>query len=225
MQFRFEDILKNMIPGSLIIFSLIFYFLAPLTGIEFQLFLKNYVQNYSAVIVVVFFIVSYLSGYIMDALASWGEYYAIYKVFGTPAYKLFKQAGTRMIFQNSDLVLNNLDNEYKIYERKMIATDLKTLTKKEASALFKLANVYSQRCSDDLTKQKLKEYYYAYIFSRNIFFSVFISSIIYLITPFNHLNLFLLLFILVLNTIFFIRRKDKAYYFSRQILIACTKIV
>jgi hypothetical protein len=120
-----------------------------------------------------------------------------------------------MIFQNSDLVLNNLDKEYKIYERKIIATDLKTLTKKEASALFKLANVYSQRCSDDLTKQKLKEYYYAYIFSRNIFFLVFISSIIYLITPFNHLNLFLLLFILVLNTIFFIRRKDKAYYFSR----------
>ena len=224
MQFRFEDILKNMIPGSLIIFSLIFYFLAPLTGIEFQLFLKNYVQNYSAVIVVVFFIVGYLSGYIIDALASWGEYYTIYKVAGTPAYKLFKQAGTRLTFQNTDLVLSNLDKEYKIYERKIIATNLKTLTKREASALFKLANIYSQRCSDDVTKQKLKEYYYAYIFSRNIFFSVFSSSIIYLITPFNHLNLFLLLFILVLNVIFFIRRKDKAYYFSRQILIACTKI-
>jgi 3-methyladenine DNA glycosylase AlkC len=63
-------------------------------------------------------------------------------VAGTPAYKLFKQAGTRLTFQNSDLVLSNLNKEYKIYERKIITTNLKTLTKREASALFKLANIY-----------------------------------------------------------------------------------
>ena len=127
MQFRFEDILKNMIPGSVIIFSLIFYFFTPLTPIAIQSFLKNYIQDYSAVIVVIFFIISYIGGYIIDALASWGEYYTIYKVAGTPAYKLFKQLGNRMTFQNSDLVLYNLNKEYKIYERKIIKADLKTL--------------------------------------------------------------------------------------------------
>jgi hypothetical protein len=121
------------------------------------------------------------------------------------------------------LVLFNIDQEYKIYERKTIANDLKTLTKKEASDLFKLANVYFQRYSDDLTKEKLKEYYYAYIFSRNIFFSAIISSIIYTIAPVNHLNIFGLLFLLILNIILLIRRRDKAYYYSRQVLIACTK--
>ena len=223
MQFRFEDILKNIIPGSLLIFALIFCFFAPLTENEFQIFSRNYIRDFSAIIIIVFFTACYLSGYVIDALASWGEYYIIYKIFGTPAYKLFKKSGSRITFLNTDLVLFNIDQEYKIYERKTIVNDLKTLTKKEASDLFKLANVYSQRCSDDLTKEKLKEYYYAYIFSRNIFFSAIISSIIYIIAPVNHLNIFGLLFLLILNIILLIRRRDKAYYYSRQVLIACTK--
>jgi hypothetical protein len=224
MEFRFEDIVKNIIPGSLLILSLIFYFLEPLTPGEFKIFLINYIKDYSAVLIVAFLSACYLCGYIIDALASWGEHYIIYKALGTPAYKLFKEEGNRITFNLSDAVLQNLDQQYNIYERKIITGKTKAFTKKQASDLFKLANIFSQRCSDDLTKQKLKEYYYSYIFSRNIFFSVIFSSIVLLMAAYDHINFFILVLLVLLNILLFVRRRDKAYYYSRQVLIACTKI-
>jgi hypothetical protein len=225
MEFRFEDITKNVIPGSLLTLSLIYYFLEQLTPAEFQIFLVNYIKDYSAVLIVVFLFAFYLCGYIVDALASWGEHYIIYKTLGTPAYKLFKEKGNRITFHLSAEVLQNLDRQYKIYDKKIISSDIKRLTKNQASELFKFASIFSERCSDDLTKQKLKEYYYSYIFSRNIFFSVFFSSIILIVASYDHLSFFALLSLIMLNVLLFIRRRDKSYYYSRQILIACTKIV
>jgi len=170
MEFRFEDIAKNIIPGSLLTLSLIFYFLEPLTPGELQIFLINYIKDYSTVLIVVFLFAFYLCGYIIDALASWGEHYIIYKAFGTPAYKLFKGAAKRITFHLSGEVLQNLDQQFKIYDKKIIIGETKALTKNQASELFKLASIFSQRCSDDLTKQKLKEYYYSYIYLQSKYF-------------------------------------------------------
>ena len=59
MEFRFEDITKNVIPGSLLTLSLIYYFLEQLTPAEFQIFLINHIKDYSAVLIVVFLFAFY----------------------------------------------------------------------------------------------------------------------------------------------------------------------
>jgi hypothetical protein len=223
MEFRFEDILKNIIPGFLVVCSLLLYYLSPLSQSEFQTLLNIYVKDYSAVVLVLLLSLSYVCGYIIDALSSWLEHYIIYKILGTPAYKLIKGIGKRITFNLSGNVIQNLDLNYKIYERKIIDHEISALSKKQAANLFKLASIFSERSADDVTKQKLKEYYYAYIFSRNIFFSVFFSSIIVIMGSYQRLHWAAIIIIIILNVLLFFRRRDKSYYYSRQILIACTK--
>src|SRR4051794_33203766 len=95
MEFRFEDILKNIIPGALLLTSLIFAIVAPLPITTVEAFLKSDIKEYSEILLVSFLVVSYLFGYLIDAISSWAEHYLIHKTFGSPSYNLLTGKGER----------------------------------------------------------------------------------------------------------------------------------
>jgi hypothetical protein len=112
MEFRFEDILKNIIPGMITCFGLSIFFLSNYSYTDIQKTISSDIKEYSEIILVLLLVCCYLVGYCVDALSSVLEHYCIYAIFGTPTLKLLKGKGRRIFLSNYTEVLQNIKRKY-----------------------------------------------------------------------------------------------------------------
>ncbi len=208
MEFRFEDILKNIIPGSIIFTGVILIILNQITFDCMIEILKSDLKEYSEILLFASLTAIYLFGYINDSISSILEN-ILYKIIKKPSYYLLTNSGkiSRLKIANLDAVLEKIKEKFEIEITNLEGTDLNT------SKAFKLIN----QCKKD--NDSLKEYYFSYIFSRNIFFaSIFLS--IAIVTS-NHLKLewFSYPIVLCILTILYLRRIEKSFYYSRRVIL------
>ena len=209
MEFRFEDILKKIIPGSIVFTGVLLIILNQITFDCMIEIVKSDLKEYSEILLFIILIISYLLGYLNDSISSMFENYILYKIIKKPSYYLLTNSCkiNKLKIANLDEVLNKINEKFKIKIECLEKTDL------NSSQAFKLINQCKK--DDDL----LKEYYFSYIFSRNIFFaSIFLS--IAIVTS-NHLNLewFSYPIILCILTILYFRRIEKSFYYSRRVIV------
>ena len=219
MEFRFEDILKNIIPGFVLLVGLIFFFYGGRTYDEFQKFISSGYKDYSEVILVLLLIICYLLGFLADAVGSRLEKHCIYAIFGTPSLKLLQNKGRRIKLVNYQEILNNI-----VLKCHLTSVTLSTLDRahkiKSTTLLFQHANSLKDLNPNEKIKEKVKEYYFSYIFSRNILFAYLISFILIIFSIRNLLTTTVYVFLIITLFILFLRRMEKSFYYSRQVLIA-----
>lgn len=209
MEFRFEDILKKIIPGSIVFIGVLLIILNQITFDCMIEILKSDLKEYSEILLFIILIVSYLFGYLNDSISSTFENYILYKIINKPSYYLLTNSCkiNKLKIANLDEVLNKINEKFKIKIQILEKTDL------NSSQAFKLIN----QCKKD--DDSLKEYYFSYIFSRNIFFAFIFLSIA--IVTSIHLNLawYSYLILLLILIILYIRRYEKSFYYSRKVII------
>jgi hypothetical protein len=216
MEFKGQDLLKNVVPGFLVIIVLLGcgFSLGDLGEVAERYELKEFGECMLALLLVTGFIF----GYLIDAIASWFEYYILYSIFPRPSYMLLRGKAKRLSMDNRSAVFENLKNsnaDFKTYK-------IETLTKKEAFEVFKCANRTKDKNESDVMKSRLNEYYFSYIFSRNLLIAFFIStiiSLIYFIHEYEY-EYPILIGSIIFTFIMCIRWRDKAFYYSRQVLYA-----
>lgn len=208
MEFRFEDILKNIMPGSIVFTGVLLIILNQITFDCMIEILKSDLKEYSEILLFIILIASYLFGYLNDSISSTLEH-ILYKIIKKPSYYLLTNSCKRnkVKLANLDDVLKKIKEKFDIKIESLEKTDL------NSTKAFKLIN----QCKKD--DDSLKEFYFSYIFSRNILFaSIFLS--IAIITS-NHLNLewFSYPIILCILTVLYFRRIEKSFYYSRRVIV------
>jgi hypothetical protein len=229
MKFRFEDFLKNIIPGIILMVGVgLFLIDKPAQLAQGGAILPSYLKEFPELTVLLFLVLSYLVGYINDGLSSWLEYYCIYYFLGTPALRLLRGKGKRISLVTNTGILSHLKTVESLTDDDINITDGAWCyyrafwsSKNKVIALFKHANNLKDSNPQAGIGEKIKDYYYAYIFSRNLFFSSLFSSVLIFITFYNSLSWKVVVTIILINLFLGIRRRDKSYYYTRNILLAC----
>lgn len=111
MEFRIEDILKNIIPGMIFIIGILILYFNGFSYPDFIKFISTDIKEYSEIILVLLLVASYIAGYLVDSLSSILEHYCIYKIFGTPSLKLLTGKGDRIKLVNHVAVLDNINTK------------------------------------------------------------------------------------------------------------------
>lgn len=205
MEFRIQDVLKHILPGGAILLT-IFLLFSKTGSFDASNFYITYIKDTGELWVFIFLIVAYFCGYLNDAISSQLEYWG-YKLINRPSFSL----------------LNDRNKRYKLVQKNDIfaalsATARPISTKEECHKLFLLANAKKDMNPSEAIKEKVKEYYNSYVFSRNMLTaSVVITSVLFYLFGFSFFTLSTSLAILVL----FRRWRQKAYCYSRQVFYAC----
>lgn len=228
MKFRFEDFLKNIIPGMILLIGICIYMIGYPVKLDKPKDLGFEPKEFSELIILVFLVLSYLLGYLNDGLSSWLENYVIYRLFGSPTLRLLRGKGKRLLLIGHTTILTHLKTKcslssdaIQIDDGFWIGTKSLSTSRERARLLFKYANDLKDSNSSEIIKDKLNEYYYAYVFSRNLFFSYLFTLTLSIITWHGFLNVkFAIISVLILFFLGF-RRRDKSFYYSRSVLLAC----
>ena len=218
MEFRFEDILKNLIPGSVLscVIALVCF---NTFGAQEFIIIANELKDYTAIILLGILICCYIVGYINDSLSSFLEYHIIHKLFGRPSYKLLTGKSERYWLVNHEDIIANVKNKFP-NDKSLVFINKKVQDQKVAAKIFKYASILKIKNDKGEVIAMVRENYYSYIFSRNLFFSVLFSSIILIIRYYHSLTIFnYFLFSLIIILLSY-RRRERDYYNTRYILIA-----
>ena len=216
MEFRIQDLLKYVIPGMLILtVILIGNIISNITVFPDKV--PESVKDLSAILLLVFLAVSYTFGYFLDGLASLIEK-GLYAWLSKPSFELFNGTNKSYKLNDAEKIVKFLCNNMNI----MVVPAL--ITKEFAVLLFKTANVSKDKNPSDVIRERVNEYYSAYIFSRNLMATLFLSfiyCIILLIFADRSVTLtlyfILLSFLLMLSLV---RWRMRGYYYSRQVIYA-----
>lgn len=218
MDFRFKDILKNILPGLLL---LIVFIVSIVLSVGYEYFVVHYLtpwKNYQQIILIVLLAFAYMLGYLIDGLASYAEYYIIYKYFGTPTLFLLRGKRHRYYLANFQNVLNNLTINYNLNNDDVNLNGSHMLNVKKAFKLFKQANQLRNKCESKERNERAEEFYLSYVFARN-FLCAYTIAIIIIVSDFHkQLSLWMYCTFFVLELILFARRRAKSYYYSREVL-------
>jgi hypothetical protein len=206
MEFRIQDILKNIIPGFMLAFVSILIYGNKL-GWEFiDNIISSDIKEYSEVVLVILLILSYITGYFVDLCASGAEM-LIYRILDKPSHILLNKP-------------NCVYTLVKIAEIKQkLAIPEGTITPAKAELYFKEANLIKDNNPSETIKEKVKEYYNSYIFSRNMLLSLLFTFIIYMIISAysSFSNCYIIATFLLVIVLFFFRWRSRAFYYSRQV--------
>lgn len=205
MEFRFEDILKNIIPGFIVFTGVLLLILNQITFDCMKEILKSDLKEYSEILLFVILTASYLFGYLNDSISSILEN-ILYKIIKKPSYYLLTNSGkiSRLKIANIDAVLEKIREKFEIQINNL---------EENSNRAFKLIN----QCKKD--NDSIKEYYFSYIFSRNIFFASIFLSIAILASNHLKLELFYYPVILCILIILYCRRIEKSFYYSRKVIV------
>ena len=221
MEFRPEDILKNIIPGLIACIGFVSVSLGNFTYSDFKGVFFTDIKDYSEIMLIFLLVFAYLMGYIVDAISSFIEYNIVYKFLGTPSSKLLTNSKSRIHLVNQEAIINNIVLKCSLKPEDFILDPLQSKKNlKSCNILFKHANYLKDENPISGIKEKVKQYYFSYIFSRNLFFSAFFSCICVLISQFNKLTfLSITLFVICLLVLYY-RKREQSFYYSRQVLLA-----
>lgn len=213
MEFRFEDILKKIIPGSIVLLAVILILLNQITFDYIKKIIKSDLKEYSEIILFVILTGSYLFGYIIDSISSNLENYILYSCIKRPSYHILTNSCKQKLgIANLPVVMKKIDEKFNIKIDPLVDSDSEI--SKKTTQIFREINQVKKG------DETLKEYYFSYIFSRNIFFA-FIFLSISIVTS-NHLDLEwfsypIFLFILI---VLYARRVEKSFYYSKKIILS-----
>lgn len=218
MEFRFQDIIKNIVPGAVIVLAFTAFLINDMPTKQWEAIMNSPIKEYEAIMAIGALLIFYLVGYCLDAISSVLEYYLIHTLVGRPSYKLLSGKGSRIALVNYDEIIAHIQAKYPNDHTLRFSGNSKT-DKKIAKKFFRYANILRLSSRVPETNSLIREYYYSYIFSRNFFFAISIVSISVVVHFHRELTFIqysVMAFILVL---LYIRRRDHDYYHSRQILI------
>lgn len=208
MESKFQDILKNIIPGCFLLVSiaLISFF----TDITFVTnIIKNTISLPVELLVLFLPFIFFLTGYINDIISSQVEYW-IYEIVDSPSY----------------LILNNKTYRYRIVSldklKQLLQIDenVTLIKSEEAYKKFQKANQMK------INNEEINEFYMSYIFSRNLMISSYIAllySLIILAFEKGLSELFCLIFIFVLVSLFTHRWNQRAKYYTKKVFLSVIK--
>lgn len=209
MESKFQDILKNIIPGWFLLVSiaLISYF----TGITIVTNIIIKAISLPVELIVLFLpFMFFLTGYINDIISSQIEY-LIYDIIDSPSY----------------LILNNKTCRYQIVKLKelkqalQIDESISEIDSENAYKMFQKANQMK------INNDEIKEFYMSYIFSRNLMISGCIaflySSFAVFVYEINLYNILYLIFILALVVLFIHRWNQRAKYYTKKVFLSAFK--
>ncbi len=208
MESKFQDILKNIIPGCFLLVSiaLISFF----TDITFVTnIIKNTISLPVELLVLFLPFIFFLTGYINDIISSQVEYW-IYEIVDSPSY----------------LILNNKTYRYRIVSldklKQLLQIDenVTLIKSEEAYKKFQKANQMK------INNEEINEFYMSYIFSRNLMISSYIAllySLIILAVEKGLSELFCLIFIFVLVSLFTHRWNQRAKYYTKKVFLSVIK--
>jgi hypothetical protein len=217
MEFRFEDILKKIIPGFIFLTGVVIICFNQLNNKEIFDLISSDLKEYSEVILFLILIISYLFGYLNDSISSLLENYILYNLINKPSYHILKKSCRKKhIIHDLTTIISKVEEKYKfiIIELKKEKIDDLNKAVEESTEIFKLIN---QNKKND---ESIKEYYFSYIFSRNIFFSYAFLLISIIVS--NHFDLGRISYtiLLLILVVFYNRRIENSYYYSRKVLLS-----
>ncbi|KGE14248.1 hypothetical protein [Sphingobacterium deserti] len=216
MNFRVQDLMKILIPG------IITTFLSGVLILDVKQFtvLSSLIKDTMAVWILVFLSVVYLLGYFVDFLGSLLEQ-LFYKYFDKPSLSLLNEKLKRIPLSDREQIIEYLCEKLK-------RSSHRPFDKNSANELFKYANVLKDY-SSKRGNEKISDYYFSKILSRNLsssFLSTFaIYAVFFLITPkavpFNVCSLGLFLGFFCTGY----RWRIHSFYYSRQVFYtACENL-
>lgn len=214
--FRIQDFQKFIIPGAVLLFvSLLLSLqncnLSDLIGIA---------KDISAILIFIFLIASYIVGYFTDYLGSLFER-LFYTVFAKPSYYLINGDG-KCKLSNREKVLEFICDKMRFNTTR----STKDYNRSDAEKIFKFANVLKDRTTSTSSKDRLMEYYFLKIFSRNLCASCLMCLIISLLSLVQTCSAFNWLVFLSVILCFFLsllRWRSHAVYYSRQVFYVATE--
>jgi len=214
MQFKIYDVLASLIPGTLVLGVL----LITLLGINGDIWVDKLLKfkDFSAILTSLFLVTSYLIGYIIHALGSWFEPILWFTWGGRPSELLLKNKSNRLRMYEHENAFNFL-----IARSKMEAKVPDELSSQDFKDLYQIAKNLAFVKADGSIKERISEFNNSYIFSRNIliaFLSIIIAYITWAYYAFVYWWGIIFLFIALL--ILWYRCRDKAFYYSREIITA-----
>ena len=202
MEYKFQDILKNIIPGFYIILGLIIlFYIGGYIDLEFVNRVKFVPEE-----IALFFIplVFYIVGYVNDILSSYFEY---------QLYQYFYQ-------RPSELLLNAKKKRYTLLYlskiKKKLDLSSKVISKEEAYQAFQRANILK-----DSNDNIIAEFYVSYIFARNLMTAnviIVFTALVFMIS-FGQYCMFMSVFFVyaILSILFIYRWRQKAIYYSKRV--------
>lgn len=213
MEFRFEDFLKKIIPGFVLLVGVV-TFMMSIYGLKFFTdIVDSGIKQYSEVVLIILLLVCYLLGYFNDSIGSLIENKILYTIHNKPSYYILSNNCNDKYKVKVDLIFAYVQTKwtYSISELKNIPIN-KEQAKREASHIFRMIN--NNKSKDD---NIIKEFYYSYIFSRNILISYFISGLLICISFI--FAWYIYIFMISIFMILYNRRIEKSYYYSKKVLL------
>lgn len=218
MQFKVYDVLASLIPGMLVLSVMIPAYIllnGQLAIVEEKLAIY---KEISGILTSVFLVLSYLAGYLIHALGSWMEPFLFFSWGGRPSEYYFKKQNKRIrivdIVKIYEYLVQNLG------DKTLAKKSVEKLTKEDLRRLFQHAKNLANLQSKDTIKERLHEFNNSYVFSRNILVAFSITVVIILILLINKIVTFWLLVVaLLLLLLLWLRCRDRAFYYSREVLV------
>ena len=189
MNFKAYDILSSLVPGFITFLAILSYWGKP--------FDKDLVIAYTAI--------SFLVGYLLNALGSWLENFYFFTWGGRPSSRLLIGKGLARI---------------RLFNYAELEAHLKTKTIRvspSTNELFSIALRYSSGDKDN----RIEDFGASYAFSRTLLTSGIVCSYFF-IYPHATEWKYYLISILVIAALWY-RCKQRAYYFSLEVLNAYSR--
>lgn len=212
MQLKIYDILSSLIPGTLVLGVLLSgLFFTSISSPEMEQYV-NLLKDLSGVTTTIFLTASYLIGYLIHALGSWVEPILWFTWGGRPSQLLLQNKVKRlgMVFYRETL-------EYLIESSKLSKT-IDTLEKGDFKKVFQVAKNKAFLSVEGKHEERLSEFNNSYIFSRNILVAVGLSFLLCLYFYSYSLHWQYTPISIGILIILWFRCRDKAIYYSREIL-------
>lgn len=214
--FRIQDLQKFIIPGAVILVVALSLSLQDCRLSD----LIETSKDISALIIFIFIIASYIVGFFTDYLGSLFEC-LFYKVFAKPSYDLINGEG-RCKLSNRERVVEFICDKMQCNTTR----STKGYSRADAEKIFKFSNVLKDRTNSTSSKDRLMEYYFLKIFSRNLCAACFMCLIMSLLFLFKTCSCFtclVFLSLLLCVVLSFSRWKSHAIYYSRQVFYVATE--
>lgn len=203
MEAKFQDLLKNIIPGFFILAGIMI--ISYISDIKILLELATKVISFPQELNLLFLpFILYIFGYINDMISSQFEFWLYELILPRPSYYILNEKTKRYRLANITDVKTKL----------CIDTNTTAFTKDEANKHFQKANEIK------IHSDNLNEFYLTYIFARNIMnasFLVFIFSILSLYSKHNLTSIWIISTLLSLVVAFGHRWRQRAFYYTKKV--------
>lgn len=219
MDFKFEDILKNIFPGILLMAAVHFAYTSEMPFHNWNNPFPQTWKDFSGILLTVILMIAYIIGYFNDMIASWFEDYILFNITSKPTFLLLTEKTQRIVLNNPNEIFHKLKTKCSEHP---FPENVTSITKKDALRIFEAAKSITESNVSDYAKEKLDILYRTLNFSRNLLFALAILAIlttikIWIVYGFMKFLIATAVFIGILIISFF-RWKERGLYYSRLIL-------